>query len=84
MAVPENYKLFKFKNGEDVIAEYIEHPEDKNHLVLHRPMQIQVMMAMDKNRNPVPAKLIMTESSRPRIGRSLSIRTRQRRSRAWA
>lgn len=61
MAVPEKYRLFKFKNGEDVIAEYVEHPTDKEHVILHRPMQVQVMMALDKNNNPVPAKLIMTE-----------------------
>ncbi len=61
MQIPENYQLFKFKNGEDVIAEVFVSPEDKNHLILRRPMQIQVMMRLDKNRNPVPAKLIMTE-----------------------
>lgn len=61
MAVPQNYRLFKFRNGEDVIAEWIEHPHDKNHLILHRPMQIQVMMKLDRNGNPVPAKLVMTE-----------------------
>ena len=61
MAIPDNYRLFKFKNGEDVIAECFETPEDQNHYVLRRPMQIQIMMGLDKDRNPVPAKLIMTE-----------------------
>ena len=61
MAVPDNYRLFKFKNGEDVIAECFESPEDQNHYILRRPMQIQIMMGLDKNKNPVPVKLIMTE-----------------------
>ncbi len=61
MEIPENYRLFKFKNGEDVIAEFFESPEDKNHLILRRPMQIQIMMSFDKSGNPVPKKLIMTE-----------------------
>ncbi len=61
MAIPNNYRLFKFKNGEDVIAECFETPEDQNHYVLRRPMQIQIMMGLDKDRNPVPKKLIMTE-----------------------
>lgn len=61
MEIPENYRLFKFKNGEDIIAEFFESPEDKNHLILRRPMQIQIMMGFDKSGNPVPKKLIMTE-----------------------
>ncbi len=61
MKIPDTYRLFKFKNGEDVIAETFESPEDKIHLILRRPMQIQIMMGMDKAGNPVPAKLIMTE-----------------------
>ena len=61
MTIPDNYRLFKFKNGEDVIAEYFETPEDTKNYILHRPMKFQVMMGMDKNLNPVPQKLIMTE-----------------------
>ena len=61
MEIPENYRLFKFKNGQDVISEFFESPEDKNHLILRRPMQIQIMMGLDKSGNPVPKKLIMTE-----------------------
>lgn len=61
MAIPESYRLFKFKNGEDVIAECFESPDDQKHYILRRPMQVQIMMGLDKNHNPVPAKLIMTE-----------------------
>ena len=61
MEVPENYRLFKFKNGEDVIAETFKSPEDDKNFILRRPMQIQIMMGMDKNSNPVPVKLVMTE-----------------------
>ncbi len=61
MQIPDTYRLFKFKNGEDIIAETFESPEDKNNLILRRPMQIQIMMGLDKARNPVPTKLIMTE-----------------------
>lgn len=61
MQIPENYQLFKFKNGQDVIAEVFESPEDKNHLILRRPMQIQIMTKLDPKGNPVPAKLIMIE-----------------------
>lgn len=61
MEIPDTYRLFKFKNGEDIIAETFESPEDKNHLILRRPMQIQIMMGLDRSGNPVPAKLIMTE-----------------------
>ena len=61
MAVPENYRLLKLKTGEDVIAECIQSPEDKNHIILHRPMQIQVAMGFDREGKPVPSRLIMTE-----------------------
>ena len=61
MEIPENYRLFKFKNGEDVIAETFKSPEDDVNFILRRPMQIQVMMGMDKEGNPVPMKLLMTE-----------------------
>ena len=61
MAVPENYRLLKLKNGDDLISECFESPEDKNHIVLIRPMQIQIAMKFDRSGNPVPSKLIMTE-----------------------
>ncbi len=61
MAVPENYRLLKLKNGDDLISECFESPEDKKHIVLIRPMQIQIAMGFDRSGNPVPSKLIMTE-----------------------
>lgn len=61
MAVPENYRLLKLKNGDDLISECFESPEDKKHIVLIRPMQIQIAVGFDRSGNPVPSKLIMTE-----------------------
>lgn len=61
MAVPENYRLIKLKCGDDLISECFESPEDKNHVILHRPMQIQIAMGFDRQGKPVPVKLIMTE-----------------------
>lgn len=61
MAVPENYRLLKLKNGDDLISECFESPEDKKHLVLIRPMQIRIAVGFDRSGNPVPSKLIMTE-----------------------
>ncbi len=61
MAVPENYRLIKLKTGDDLISECFETPEDKNHIVLIRPMQIQIAMKFDGSGNTVPSKLIMTE-----------------------
>jgi len=61
MEIPENYRLFKFKNGEDVIAETFKSPDDDKHFILRRPMQIQIMLGPDRNGNPIPTKLIMTE-----------------------
>lgn len=61
MVVPDNYRLFKFKSGEDVIAACFEAPEDKINVILDRPMQISIIMTTDGSGNPVPAKLLMTE-----------------------
>lgn len=61
MEVPDNYQLFKFKNGENVIAETFESPDDKKHLILRRPMKIQIMMSLNRQGNPIPTKLVMTE-----------------------
>ncbi len=61
MAVPENYRLIKLQNGDDLISECFESPDDKNHIVLIRPMQIQIAVGFDGSGNSMPSRLIMTE-----------------------
>lgn len=61
MEIPENYQLFKFKNGDNVISETFASPDDHKHIILRRPMKIQIMMSLNEDGNPIPTKLVMTE-----------------------
>lgn len=58
--IPEHpYRLLRLKTGENLIAECIE--KDDQHIILHRPMEIQVLMGYDDSNNVFPAKLVMSD-----------------------
>lgn len=59
MSTESNYRLLRLKSGEKIIAECIE--KDEHDLILHRPMEIQIFMAFDEQKNAVPAKLVLVD-----------------------